>query len=1245
MDLRTSGWQDHPGGSFASVNNTPTGNMAVVNAAGALDPTFSLQDGVIIGTGHAVLQADGKVICNARNPYYGLLRIDTSGQVDPTLSRSYGSSEVLFTLDPTGKIVVAGTIFNEPFSERLLNDAGSEVLVPEGGGWKWQRSGSVAAVNQVVFDCFDGVAWSAPVNGTKTSDGWIYSGPVPGRGVLRARGTTIQSKHAGTAQQLVNLGASEGDLVVSLKNGEKVASGLGNNVPFPTVLENHTRDMQFRVSNEGDGILDGIALEISGANASAFRIIGDPARQLAPGDSTVFVIRFNGVGKGETQAEFSITSNDPHKPEHTFVIIGKVGTTLTPTFYSADDVSLVINRFDGSTLYFGSLSLKYPPLPGTVLTVVDSGNTPVQPFSDLPPGSVVTANYDGVTYSFLAGYNGSDNGTDIILSLIGDGTFDQAWGDNGLVGSGPSAVRSGDGQLVVWSNLGGQTKLVRFRVDGTLDPLFNPPPIDIPSPMVIQPDGKVLIGKNRLNWNGSIDQSYVPPQGIVQPLAMLDDGRILVECETASMGSPRILRRLFQDGSIDPTFVDGLPASGSYTDGVELLPDGKMLVFGSSIQLTRLFPDGSVDPTFQSEASAEFVSVQTDGKILVAKRYTGNTKEDSRNFVRLLEDGSVDASYVSQGNSQRPYFDGRVTRAMMQGDGKIVVTGSFTSVNGQPRLRSARLFADGSLDPSFRSDINGSATAIVGNEDGAMIIVGGMTAHSGNPVNYLSKTVPANVASSVISRNGAVIQWLRAGSVPEFRSVIVEKFSPGASSWTFVGSANRISGGWSIESQTIESEATVRMSGETGQGRVDAYVYGQSATPELVLDYRGTIIPNASGVVDIGEGPVELQRTFQVIVANSGGNVLDGISASISGPHAEDFSIEAAPEEKLEPGGQTGIVIKAAPGAVGARSATLTVLSSDPLVPVYSIELRSEGTMDLSPCFSSPGEIPFSATEFTATGKAFGNLSLGFAPASRTVLTVVDLQGTNPISGRLDDLPHGKVIEAEYEGTIYRFLVNYKGGSGNDLVLHLIEPGLIDPTFSADINDGVVAVAIQPDGKVLIGGSFTTIAGRPARRIARLNRDGSHDGTFKAGVNGFVEGVAVQGDGKILVSGAFTEASGEERRGIVRFLPDGRVDPSFQCNAGPIVNRLLILNSGKILIGGRIDEVNGTAVKNLVLLNGDGSMDSSFACNVEATSGTAAVYAMTELSDGNLLIGGTFSRVGGISGVLKPFLAICCLYR
>jgi hypothetical protein len=265
-----------------------------------------------------------------------------------------------------------------------------------------------------------------------------------------------------------------------------------------------------------------------------------------------------------------------------------------------------------------------------------------------------------------------------------------------------------------------------------------------------------------------------------------------------------------------------------------------------------------------------------------------------------------------------------VTRAMMQ-DGKIVVTGSFTSVNGQPRLRSARLFADGSLDPSFRSDINGSATAIVGNEDGAMIIVGGMTAHSGNPVNYLSKTVPANVASSVISRNGAVIQWLRAGSVPEFRSVIVEKFSPGASSWTFVGSANRISGGWSIESQTIESEATVRMSGETGQGRVDAYVYGQSATPELVLDYRGTIIPNASGVVDIGEGPVELQRTFQVIVANSGGNVLDGISASISGPHAEDFSIEAAPEEKLEPGGQTGIVIKAA-----IRSFRFTRSNCDP---------------------------------------------------------------------------------------------------------------------------------------------------------------------------------------------------------------------------------------------------------------------------------------------------------------------------
>ncbi len=99
-------------------------------------------------------------------------------------------------------------------------------------------------------------------------------------------------------------------------------------------------------------------------------------------------------------------------------------------------------------------------------------------------------------------------------------------------------------------------------------------------------------------------------------------------------------------------------------------------------------------------------------------------------------------------------------------------------------------------------------------------------------------------------------------------------------------------------------------------------------------------------------------------------------------------------------------------------------------------------------------------------------------------------------------------------------------------------PGDVDPTFTAGAgaNSTVFAVAVQPDGKVVIGGSFTQVNGVTRTRIARLNADGTLDTTFdtSVGANNGVSAVAVQSDGKVIIGGDFTTVNNTSRLGIAR---------------------------------------------------------------------------------------------------------------
>ena len=116
--------------------------------------------------------------------------------------------------------------------------------------------------------------------------------------------------------------------------------------------------------------------------------------------------------------------------------------------------------------------------------------------------------------------------------------------------------------------------------------------------------------------------------------------------------------------------------------------------------------------------------------------------------------------------------------------------------------------------------------------------------------------------------------------------------------------------------------------------------------------------------------------------------------------------------------------------------------------------------------------------------------------------------------------------------------------------------GSVDPTFIADTGAGGVgsvhAIVIQPNGQILIGGVFTNVNGVSMNHIARLNPDGSLDASFNAGLgaNDTVETLALDSQGRILLGGEFTRASGVTRNGITRLNPDGTVDPNINFGAG-----------------------------------------------------------------------------------------------
>ena len=207
-------------------------------------------------------------------------------------------------------------------------------------------------------------------------------------------------------------------------------------------------------------------------------------------------------------------------------------------------------------------------------------------------------------------------------------------------------------------------------------------------------------------------------------------------------------------------------------------------------------------------------------------------------------------------------------------------------------------------------------------------------------------------------------------------------------------------------------------------------------------------------------------------------------------------------------------------------------------------------------------------------------------------------------------------------------------GSSAPKIVRLNSNGILDTSFTTGAGFtsavDVLALDIQSDGKILVGGSFTEYNGTTSNRIIRLNPDGSVDATINIGTgfNGTTRTVTIQSDGKILVGGDFTEYNGTTLNRIVRLNTDGSIDGSFSIGTGFNASTYVvkIQTDGKILVGGGFNLYNGNSSSLFVRINTDGSIDGSFSIG---TGFNGTVTNINIQSDGKIIVGGAFSLYNG----------------
>lgn len=694
----------------------------------------------------------------------------------------------------------------------------------------------------------------------------------------------------------------------------------------------------------------------------------------------------------------------------------------------------------------------------------------------------------------------------------------------------------------------------------------------------IQNDGKIIVGGEfdsfngktenklvRLNLDGTKDSSFNTGVGFegncyVKSIIIQSDSKILVAGSFISYNSinKKFIIRLNNDGTIDSTFNTIGTGLNTSADVIALQPDGKIVLGGwftsyngtTVNRIIRLNADGSKDSGFNSGTgfnnTVHTINIQTDGKIIVGGRFTSYNDVNQNRIVRLNSNGSIDTGFNSGSG-----FNNNVNSVQLQSDNKIIIGGEFTNYSGVSENRIIRLNDDGTKDASFNVGIGSDWTVnTIGLQSDEKIIIGGEF--------YLfNNLIKKHLVR--INNDGSIDNTFNTGTGFEggINSLSInsnDKIIAGGNFYSFNGNPmNRII--------TLNSDGTKDSNFNLGNG------LGWSV-------YRFVQQSNNKIIISGGFNSYKRLFTSNFIRLNTDGS-LDSSFNSGNGFDSLVTVIKTLSDGKM---------------IVGGWFDSYNGINSKKIIRL-NIDGSKDNTFNIGNGFNQN----INAIAIQNDGKII-------AGGSFTTFNNI------PVNGLIRLNPDGTIDNSFNIGSGFAYNIN----------------GLAPSVFS---------IAIQSDNKILVGGQFSSFNGINQKALIRLNLDGSFDNSFNLG-SGFesllshlnVSGIIIQPDGKLLVHGAFTSFNGINENKLIRLNTDGSKDTGFNIgtgflNGGP--GSIVLQQDGKILVGGSFDTFNGQTEKRLIRLNNYGSKDLSF--DTDTGFETYPVNQIGLLNNGEILIAGLFT--------------------
>lgn len=762
------------------------------------------------------------------------------------------------------------------------------------------------------------------------------------------------------------------------------------------------------------------------------------------------------------------------------------------TYRSAGDAGIRLPAFTASGLG-ATFALDYPPAPGTTLKVVElPGIQPiVGEFDNLAHGQEITLVHQGVSYHFVANYFGGD-GNDLVMhwadTLLGgwglnlEGQLGDRTTTNGLA-PGPVEISGVLAGKTVTAVVSGYRHSLALCSDGTLAAWGRNQDGQLGDGTTIQRNLPVLVDRSGLLAGKTV---VAIAAGDAHSLALCSDGSLFSwgSNDSGRLGNGSTANSPLPVAVVSTGALAGkrpVRISSAGASSLVLCADGTMCSWGAnfSSQLGVAGFTGSwsdvprlVDATgaladrqvIRIAAGANHMAVLCSDGALVA---WGSQKSD------LWGTGNNGSSVPTLVPATGWFAGRRIIDLSLGADHALALCDDQTIIawgsNGNGRLGN-----NSTTSPAVPVLVQ--RTGILA--DRQVVRVVAREAHS------LALCADGSVASWGINSYGELGNGSTAQSlVPSW--VLPDDSNPAAPTIALSGGVGRhslrIAGAPPAPqlatlgaSEVADHSATLRAEvapngGETlvffeiGESRsygrvidavpaaVDGVQTVEIATiaggllPDTTYHYRAAAIKG--GILRHGE-----DRTFTTTSEFTLDSlVVDG--ALLDPPFSKQQSVynvtvgfateslritptttrpQVAVEVNGEPvvSGTSGIPI---PLEVGSNEIYVSTVPGDGVMGSFYlvVVMRLPEVIALD----SPDHLPIAAEAVLAAGLELP-IQLNHAPPVGTDFTLLRATGTQPINGQFNDLADGRTIWLSHEGVDYPFVVNYRGGSGRDLILH-----------------------------------------------------------------------------------------------------------------------------------------------------------------------------------------------------------------